>query len=290
MSPRAGGTYRLREQPWLEMPKLSNPERARLTTLLVDQRTHGDEEPSVTIALIDTARNRRPRTIPERAERLLRYIAECLVSVGDSVNLNWEPASTSGIDEGAMAWSESLSLEEIQYFLNYLLQQNWISSVGQNRYNVTVDGYSYITELKANSGSAQAFVAMWFNGEMREIYDNGFKPAIERAGYIPMRIDTKDDVVKIDDAIIAEIRRSRFLVADSTHGKEGARGGVYYEAGFAFGLGLPVIYTCREDMVDKIHFDTRQYHHTVWKTAEGLRESLKNRIVALIGEGPNRTS
>ena len=67
-------------------------------------------------------------------------------------------------------------------------------------------------------------------------------------------------------------------------------GGVYYEAGFAFGLGLPVIYTCREDMVDKIHFDTRQYHHTVWKTAEGLRESLKNRIVALIGEGPNRTS
>ena len=41
-----------------------------------------------------------------------------------------------------------------------------------------------------------------------EIYDNGFKPAIERAGYIPMRIDTKDDVVKIDDAIIQGNRLS----------------------------------------------------------------------------------
>ena len=45
---------------------------------------------------------------------------------------------------------------------------------------------------------------------------------------------------KIDDEIIGEIRRSRFLVADFTHGDKGARGSVYYEAGFAYGLGLPV--------------------------------------------------
>ena len=106
-----------------------------------------------------------------------------------------------------------------------------------------------------------------------------------------MRIDQKADVVKIDDEIIAEMRRSRFLVADFTQGKtDGARGGVYFEAGFALGLGIPVIYTCREDAIDKIHFDTRQYHHTTWKDPEDLRDKLEKRILALIGEGPGSSS
>ena len=125
---------------------------------------------------------------------------------------------------------------------------------------------------------------------MNDAYSNGIEPAIRDAGYQPVRIDRKPDVNKIDDDIIAEIRRSRFLVADFTHGKDGARGGVYYEAGFASGLEIPVIHTCREDAIDQIHFDTRQYHHTTWSRSEmeKLREDLKNRILALIGEGPNR--
>ena len=70
-----------------------------------------------------------------------------------------------------------------------------------------------------------------------------------------------------------------FLVADFTHGEGGARGGVYFEAGFAYGLGIPVIYTCRADMVDKLHFDTRQYAHILWERSEDLRDALRNRIV-----------
>ncbi len=131
---------------------------------------------------------------------------------------------------------------------------------------------------------------MWFDNEMGAVYERGFEPAIIGAGYKPMRIDQKTDVNKIDDEIIAEIRRSRFLVADFTHGQSGARGGVYFEAGFAFGLGIPVIYTCREDTIDKIHFDTRQYHHTAWKDPEDLRDKLEKRILALIGEGPDLSS
>ena len=65
---------------------------------------------------------------------------------------------------------------------------------------------------------------------------------IEDAGYEAVRIDEKEHTNKIDDEIIAEIRRSRFVVADFTQGKDGARGGVYYEAGFAHGLGIEVIF------------------------------------------------
>ena len=151
---------------------------------------------------------------------------------------------------------------------------------------VSVEGHSQIELQGTNTDSSQAFVAMWFHDSTNDAYEKGIEPAIKEAGYKPLRVDRKEHVNKIDDEIIAELRRSRFLVADFTHGKDGARGGVYYEAGFAHGLGLPVIFTCRKDSMKTLHFDTNHYNHIVWKTPDELREKLKNRILAVIGKGP----
>ena len=64
------------------------------------------------------------------------------------------------------------------------------------------------------------------------IFEDGFKPAIEDDNRTKaVRIDRLEHNRKIDDEIIAEIRRSRYLVADFT----GNRAGVYFEAGFALG-------------------------------------------------------
>ena len=131
---------------------------------------------------------------------------------------------------------------------------------------------------------------MWFHESTDEAFERGIKPAVEDTGYRPLRIDQKEHLNKIDDEIIAELRRSRFLVADFTHGSDGARGGVYYEAGFAHGLDLPVIFACKDDAVETLHFDTEHYNHIVWSTPEELREKLKNRILAVIGEGPETQS
>ena len=90
---------------------------------------------------------------------------------------------------------------------------------------------------------------------------------------------------KIDDEIIAEIRRSRFVVADFTHDKKtGVRGGVYYEAGVAYGLGLEVIYSCRKGLEKELNFDTRQNYHILWETPEDLRAELRKRIGARVGD------
>jgi hypothetical protein len=66
------------------------------------------------------------------------------------------------------------------------------------------------------------------------------------------------------------------------------RGGVYYEAGFAKGLGHEVIWTVREDHLDDVHFDTRQYNFLRWQTNDlpGFAKALQNRIEATIGKGP----
>ena len=56
-----------------------------------------------------------------------------------------------------------------------------------------------------------------------------------------------------------DIRTSRFVVCDVSHGNRGA----YWEAGFAEGLGKPVIYTCRADILgDPVH-----EHHPQFATA-----------------------
>ena len=78
---------------------------------------------------------------------------------------------------------------------------------------------------------------------------------------------------------MAEIKNSRFLVADVT----GQRQGVYFEAGYAIGLGLPVIWSVHENDLENVHFDTRQYNHIVWNTADDLQGQLFNRVSAVIG-------
>lgn len=124
----------------------------------------------------------------------------------------------------------------------------------------------------------QAFVAMWISEEMDRIYTDGFAPAIKAAGFTPLIITQKEHNNDITDEIIAEIKRSRFLVADMT----GQRGGVYYEAGFMRGLGRPVIHTCKSAEKDRVHFDTRNLNYIFWDSALDLKEKLLNRIRASI--------
>ena len=190
-----------------------------------------------------------------------------------------------------LAWTESTSPFEVIYLENYLEERGWITErriAGPERLvaTVTVDGHRKIADQVVNTESAQAFVAMWFHESTDPAYSDGVDPAIRDAGYLPLRIDQTEHINKIEDEIIAQIRRSRFIVADFTQGGDGARGGVYYEAGFAHGLGLPVILTCHKGSLEALHFDTSHYNHIVWASPADLREKLKNRILAVIGEGP----
>jgi len=128
----------------------------------------------------------------------------------------------------------------------------------------------------------QAFVAMSFAPDLNSAYTDGIRPALRETGYSPMRIDELQHNDKIDDKIVAELRRSGLLIADFT----GHRGGVYFEAGYGLGRGIPVIWSCRLDDVEKAHFDTRQFNHLTWTTPDDLREKLANRIRATLETFP----
>jgi hypothetical protein len=146
------------------------------------------------------------------------------------------------------------------------------------------DGWRHLEDYKmAVSSSEQCFVAMNIHPSLDDAFFNGIIPAIEAAGYRPLRIDQKEHANLIDDEIFGEIRTSRFLVADLTNQRQS----VYFETGFAEGLGLPVIWTCQEDDFDNRHFDIEHRGCIDWREPSDLRDRLKKRILALLGPGPH---
>jgi hypothetical protein len=65
----------------------------------------------------------------------------------------------------------------------------------------------------------------------------------------------------------------------------GQRNGVYFEAGFAYGLGRKVIWMCNKAEKDDLHFDTRQFNHIMYTDLEEASKQLTDRIVALEDQG-----
>jgi nucleoside 2-deoxyribosyltransferase len=182
--------------------------------------------------------------------------------------------------------SQSQSFDELNYLLfDYLVKAKGflLSDDDQNGFKISPAGWAHLDDTERQINSVQAFVAMMFSSRTNKLWANGISKGIADAGYKPFRIDKLDHNNRIDDEIIAAIRKSKFLVADFT----GNRGGVYFEAGFALGLGQQVIWLCRKDELDKVHFDTRQYNHITWEIDKlpELARALTLRIEATIGRG-----
>ena len=236
--------------------------------------------------------------VPQRTDRVLQFLEARTRTPGEAVKIDPNPDVESHRDKVTayyqlLAHSESIGWNDLKYLLDHLVERRLVRKLTDNwheyPYVLEVRGFERLDELrKVTPASEEAFVAMWFSDKLKPAYVNGIKLAIEDAGYKAVRVDEQHFLEKIDDEVISRIRRARFVVADFSHGKDGARGSVYYEAGFAHGLGLDVIFTCRHENSEDLHFDTRQYPHIIWKDYEDLRKQLRERITALMSDGPRK--
>lgn len=172
--------------------------------------------------------------------------------------------------------------EELEFYLAALAERGDLLELKNGWYKISAAGWEKLAQLEQDRNkSLLCFVAMSFDPVLNHLYTDAIKPACEATGFEALRIDDghhPDAEQTINDAIIAGIKRSRFCIADFTQ----HRGGVYFEAGYALGRGLKVIYTCHRDEFAKAHFDTSHYPHLVYDTAEELRGLLINKIEAWI--------
>ena len=144
-----------------------------------------------------------------------------------------------------------------------------------------VDGWTLISNFESkNKTSEQGFIAVWLHESMDKSID-AMEEAITEAGYIPLCIRDEHFSEKIMDKALGEIRKSRFLVVDLT----GARNSVFFEAGFAFGLNIDVIYVYKNSLDGSglpPEFYVRHYQCYKYKDETELKEILKNAISARI--------
>ena len=240
-------------------------------------------------------------SVSEKAYKLLRFIASAFPKIGETFVI-----PSSGTIEAARvnpylemenapfllsllsaAWAQDGG--EIEYLVTkYLEEDGMLERTGDTRFFlITPKGWHALESNPEGQGKI-CFVAMWFAEEMSPIYLNAILPGIEAAGYQAVRIDNKEFNGGITDEIIAAIRTSKFVLADFT----GHRPGVYYEAGFAEGLGRAVVRTVKSSDLGGLHFDTRHLNHIAWSDGEldKFRNAITARIVGTLGPGPLRST
>ena len=131
--------------------------------------------------------------------------------------------------------------------------------------DLTLEGWKqYEAEKRGQFEGNYGFVAMQFgDSNLDPLVNDIVKPTVEKEiGYnlIDMRDVARARI--IDNIMRTQIRDAAFVIADLTHDNSGA----YWEAGYAEGLGKPVIYICEKDKFDgqKTHFDTNHCTTIPW--------------------------
>ena len=131
--------------------------------------------------------------------------------------------------------------------------------------DLTLEGWKqYEAEKRGQFEGNYGFVAMQFgDSNLDPLVNDIVKPTVAKEiGYnlIDMRDVARARI--IDNIMRTQIRDAAFVIADLTHDNSGA----YWEAGYAEGLGKPVIYICEKDKFDgqKTHFDTNHCTTIPW--------------------------
>ena len=217
----------------------------------------------------------------EQAMNLIRYI-------GDEVSQSGEPLyELNGISEKIGAPSEEFfdKLVEELHERGLIRMMDPVKTMGGTTFHdvtLSLDGWKQYEaekheaekrgELEENSG----FIAMQFGDpDLEAFVREVLKPAVKNEiGYdlVDMRDVGRAGI--IDNIMRVQIRDAKFVIVDLTHDNHGA----YWEAGYAEGLGKPVIYICEKGKFEeqKTHFDTNHCTTVPWSRDddEGFREEL----------------
>jgi nucleoside 2-deoxyribosyltransferase len=220
-----------------------------------------------------------PKSTKDRRNHFFRYLASLQPYDCGEVALRLKSPSVWGRN---YYLNESECIQTYGYFVQeeFLLRIGNVDIHGNTRFRFTHNGLNELDRLtREENQSNYAFVAMSFS-EGTEKIRAAIVKAIESAGFDALVVDevrTESDRT-IPDKIFASIRQSRFCVADFTQQKRG----VYFEAGFAVGLGIPVLYTCERKDFENAHFDIKQLQQILYDSPEDLQQELESKIKAWI--------
>lgn len=119
--------------------------------------------------------------------------------------------------------------------------------------------------------SNTVFTIMPFTEEFRDVYAS-YASVCKEFGFNAQRTDESESGERIIPRILAGIRRAAFVIADVTH----PSANVFYEIGFAEGMGRSVIVSAKKGT--SLPFDIADIPVLYWSGQEELKEKLRRRV------------
>jgi hypothetical protein len=270
---------------------LSNLERAVISHRL-STRTDTEDIAQITThimaEIIGKARLPHPA---QQAKNLIRFIGNCVLETGEPLFLSKSAAAKIGAlnTDSVERLCHQLTDKGLLFLANEHLEiVSLAQSVRHRAYDLTLDGWEmYDDEKRGRLSGSFGFIALKFGDSILDPFlTNVIKPTVKDGfGYDLYDMRDVSQAGIIDNIMRAQIRDSAFILVDLTHDNAGA----YWEAGYAEGLGKPVIYLCERAKFDeaKTHFDTNHCTTVLWSEDKD-HEQFKKELLATLGRSLNR--
>lgn len=311
-SPRAGGKYIVEHQRTIGVSNSwnwKNKKKVRFSGYIAKEnlldRIPLNKIPSLDSFLDDEKwlknLDSTPDNLDERSDLLLKGLAKRYPDKGKPINLdiNLDSNLQGNPAPFLCALSYCSNSEDFQFLLfenlekelKYIKTEDGPYVGGTVSIKITPKGWKRMNEIENKTPSKKSekvFIAMWFyDSDSMKNLEKNIEISIKKAGYTPFIIKNKEHLNKIDDEILKEINRAKFIICDLTSKKGKPRGSVYFEAGYAIGKDKPVVWTCKKELKKEIPFDVRQYNFLFWEQEkmDDFAKKLQNRIEKTVGKG-----
>ncbi|CAG1065667.1 hypothetical protein BAC1_01254 [uncultured bacterium] len=279
--PRCGEFYLSETALYTIQNKLDNENKVVVLSHAIRKMKHRNIQPILTDAQIESIlKSNKVPSHREQADNLILWLGENSIGFGENVKVaaEWH---ISEIGSKTIKGFRSI----IEYLKSTSLVDGDFDIMSNTGYfQLTFKGWDHYDQLKKGTiNGRKAFMAMKFEDPgLDNMFSTHFVPAVDKTGFELVTLNDSKRAGLIDDRLRVDIMTSRFLIADLTHDNNGA----YWEAGFAEGLGKPVIYTCEKEKFEKLktHFDTNHHLTIKWDANEPHKavEDLKSTIRATL--------
>jgi nucleoside 2-deoxyribosyltransferase len=217
---------------------------------------------------------------PQQAKNAIRVIGNHERETGEHLN---DLPNGFFAQIGALSRARAVELCKELLVAKLIRVKNERETFETNRFErcaLTFSGWEqYEAERLGKLAGDYGFIAMKFGDAVLDSFlSDAIRPAVESLSFklVDMRDVAQAGI--IDNIMRVTIRDSAFVLVDLTHDNAGA----YWEAGYAEGIGKPVIYLCEKAKFDtkSTHFDTNHLTTVPWEAANG--SDFSDRLVATL--------
>lgn len=264
-----GGSYSLLTDSYNAIQSLPHQKKRGLLHLVsayIRERTDCSEKVALSANDMEAIANSPdiPANIQDKGNRLLQYLHRHSNGPGEPVIIH--PLSNS------YNLTYSPNLQELVYIIDKLRNEQLLIREGIT-FQLTEKGWREAVASAAGKNLKPCSVLISDKEDLRTEWQAKLLPKIEQYGYLP-RLLAQRNTQGGEKYSLAAIADSKLVIADLT----GQSPEVYFAAGYALGLNIPLIWTVSSSDADTLPVKIREIRPVVWDTVEELAVILQQRL------------